>query len=152
MTPDERELAKAAGPPRWFVHREKGGRPRAYDTETFGGLVCWIMVQKRRTQRSIADAAGIDPSYLHRITTGERDIPKNYLVEAIVTALGVDAVTAARLRLLAGHYAVDSTLEAVRWVLDSDHLTTEDKAEFAATIERLAAWRLGSGGKREEAT
>ena len=57
------------------------------DVTSFGGLLA--QYRGSRSRHSLAHEVGVDPSYLTRIESGERQPPKLEIIEALARTLGL---------------------------------------------------------------
>lgn len=103
-----------------------------------------------RSRNALAHEVGVDPSYLTRIEHGDREPPRQHIVEALARALGLSVQDRNRLLVAAGYApmsvvqlgAWDEALQAVADVLNDVHLTAEDRDEFRTVVRTISArWR-----------
>lgn len=105
-----------------------------------------------RSRNNLAHEVGVDPSYLTRIEHGDREPPRQHIVEAICKALRLTVADRNRLLVSAGYAPVsvmqlgqwDDALQAVADVLNDHRLSPEDRQQFKDVVQMIAArWRSG---------
>jgi transcriptional regulator with XRE-family HTH domain len=103
-----------------------------------------------RSRNALAHEVGVDPSYLTRIEHGDREPPRQHIVEALARALTLSVQDRNRLLVAAGYAplsvvqlgAWDEALQAVADVLNDAHLSPEDRDEFRSVVRTISArWR-----------
>jgi transcriptional regulator with XRE-family HTH domain len=106
-----------------------------------------------RSRNNLAHEIGIDPSYLTRCEHGDRDPPRQHIIEALARALRMSVPERNRLLVSAGFAplsvmqlgAWDDALQAVTDVLNDVHLSPEERDEFRSVVRLIAArWRGGA--------
>lgn len=106
-----------------------------------------------RSRNALAHEVGVDPSYLTRIEHGDREPPRQHIIEAIARALRLTIQERNRLLLSAGYAPLslmqldnwDDCLQAVTDVLNDIHLSPEERDEFRAVVRLISArWRGGA--------
>lgn len=106
-----------------------------------------------RSRNALAHEVGVDPSYLTRIEHGDREPPRQHIVEALARALRLSVPERNRLLVSAGYApmsvvqlgAWDDALQAVADVLNDMDLSPEERNEFRAVV-RLISQRWTKGG------
>jgi len=92
----------------------------------------------------------VDPSYLTRIEHGDREPPRQHIVEALARALRLSLPDRNRLLVAAGYAplsvvqlgAWDDALQAVADVLNDIRLSPEERNEFRSVVRLISArWR-----------
>lgn len=103
-----------------------------------------------RSRNALAHEVGVDPSYLTRIEHGDREPPRQHIVEALTRALRLSIPERNRLLVSAGYAplsvvqlgAWDDALQAVADVLNDIDLSPEERNEFRSVVQIIAArWR-----------
>src|SRR3954463_2103962 len=103
-----------------------------------------------RSRNALAHEVGVDPSYLTRIEHGDREPPRQHIVEALTRALRLSIPERNRLLVAAGYAplsvvqlgAWDDALQAVADVLNDIDLTPEERNEFRSVVRLISArWR-----------
>ena len=105
-----------------------------------------------RSRNALAHEVGVDPSYLTRIEHGDREPPRQHIIEALARALRLTVPERNRLLVAAGYAplsivqlgAWDDTLQAVTDVLNDIRLSPEERDEFRSVVRLISArWRSG---------
>lgn len=103
-----------------------------------------------RSRNALAHEVGVDPSYLTRIEHGDREPPRQHIVEALTRALRLSVPERNRLLVAAGYAplsvvqlgAWDDALQAVADVLNDIELSPEERNEFRSVVQLISArWR-----------
>src|SRR3954465_7524511 len=103
-----------------------------------------------RSRNALAHEVGVDPSYLTRIEHGDREPPRQHIVEALARALRLSLPDRNRLLVAAGYAplsvvqlgAWDDALQAVADVLNDIRLSPEERNEFRSVVRLISArWR-----------
>jgi len=103
-----------------------------------------------RSRNNLAHEVGVDPSYLTRIEHGDREPPRQHIVEALARALRLSLPDRNRLLVAAGYAplsvvqlgAWDDALQAVADVLNDIRLSPEERNEFRSVVRLISArWR-----------
>src|SRR5262245_11091975 len=103
-----------------------------------------------RSRNNLAHDVGVDPSYLTRIEHGDREPPRQHIVEALARALRLSLPDRNRLLVAAGYAplsvvqlgAWDDALQAVADVLNDISLSQEERNEFRSVVRLISArWR-----------
>jgi transcriptional regulator with XRE-family HTH domain len=106
-----------------------------------------------RSRNALAHEVGVDPSYLTRIEHGDREPPRQHIIEALARALRLSIPERNRLLVSAGYAplsimqlgAWDDALQAVTDVLNDIHLSAEERDEFRSVVRLISArWRGGA--------
>lgn len=121
--------------------------------EDFPTLLRTFRERVGRSRNNLAQEVGVDPSYLTRIEHGDREPPRQHIVEALARALRLSLPDRNRL-LVAGDYAPlsvvqlgswDDALQAVADVLTDSHLSPEERNEFRSVVRSISArWRAAA--------
>ncbi len=77
-------------------------RPRA-PKGSFGDLLREFREEKNMSRNALAHMSGCDPSYITRTEFGDREPPRQHIVESIARALGLAPQESNRLLAAAGH-------------------------------------------------
>lgn len=99
------------------------------------------------SRNALAHEVGVDPSYLTRIEHGDREPPRQHIVEALSRALKLSLSERNRLLTAAGYvsesvYQIgvwDDALQAVAEVLNDPLITAEDRDSFRAVVRTIAS-------------
>jgi len=118
--------------------------PAARD-ESFGRTLAYFMRRDGWSQNRLGKAVGVNPSYLNRLCSGEREAPSREVAAALGRALCLTSGELDRLMFSAGHVPPslqklggnDSTISAVTRLLTDDRLSPEARADARAVIETL---------------
>lgn len=103
-----------------------------------------------RSRNNLAHEVGVDPSYLTRIEHGDREPPRQHIVEALARALRLSLPDRNRLLVAAGYAPLsvvqlgswDDALQAVADVLNDISLSQEERNEFRSVVRLISArWR-----------
>lgn len=103
-----------------------------------------------RSRNAFAHEIGVDPSYCTRIEHGDREPPRQHIVEAMCRALRLSTSERNRLLVSAGYApmsvvqlgAWDDCLQAVVDVLNDMHLSPGERDEFRSVVRSIAErWR-----------
>ena len=95
----------------------------------------------------------MDPSYLTRIEHGDREPPRQHIVEALARALRLSLQDRNRLLVAAGYAPLsvvqlgswDDALQAVADVLNDIRLSQEERNEFRSVVRLISArWRANA--------
>jgi len=118
--------------------------------EEFPSLLRSFREAAGRSRNNLAHEVGVDPSYLTRIEHGDREPPRQHIVEALARALRLSLPDRNRL-LVSGGYAPlsvvqlgswDDALQAVADVLNDIRLSPEERNEFRSVVRLISArWR-----------
>lgn len=100
-----------------------------------------------RSRNALAHEVGVDPSYLTRIEHGDREPPRQHIVEAITRALRLSVSERNRLLVSAGYAPLsvvqlgswDDALQAVADVLNDLELSPDERNEFRSIVRMIAA-------------
>lgn len=107
-----------------------------------------------RSRNSLADEVGVDPSYLTRIEHGDREPPRQHIIEALARVLRLTVPERNRLLVAAGYAPVSlvergwcNTFQAVSDVLDDLNLDDQERETFSRVVCEIAMrWRsVGKG-------
>ena len=103
-----------------------------------------------RSRNNLAHEVGVDPSYLTRIEHGDREPPRQHIVEALARALRLSLPDRNRLQVAAGYAplsvvqlgAWDDALQAVADVLNDIRLSQEERNGVRSVVRLISArWR-----------
>jgi len=100
-----------------------------------------------RSRNALAHEVGVDPSYLTRIEHGDREPPRQHIVEALARALRLSIPERNRLLVAAGYAPMsvvqlgswDDALQACADVLNDMSLSPEERIEFRSVIRLICA-------------
>ena len=118
--------------------------------EEFPSLLRSFREAAGRSRNNLAHEVGVDPSYLTRIEHGDREPPRQHIVEALARALRLSLPDRNRLLVSAGYAplsvvqlgAWDDALQAVADVLNDLRLSPEERNEFRSVVRLISArWR-----------
>jgi transcriptional regulator with XRE-family HTH domain len=118
--------------------------------EDFPSLLRSFREAAGRSRNNLAHEVGVDPSYLTRIEHGDREPPRQHIVEALARALRLSLPDRNRLLVAAGYAplsvvqlgAWDDALQAVADVLNDIRLSPEERNEFRSVVRLISArWR-----------
>jgi len=118
--------------------------------EDFPSLLRSFREAAGRSRNNLAHEVGVDPSYLTRIEHGDREPPRQHIVEALARALRLSLPNRNRLLVAAGYAplsvvqlgAWDDALQAVADVLNDIRLSPEERNEFRSVVRLISArWR-----------
>ncbi|MPZ14488.1 MAG: helix-turn-helix domain-containing protein [Chloroflexi bacterium] len=118
--------------------------------DDFATLLRQFRERAVRSRNGLAHEVGVDPSYLTRIEHGDREPPRQHIVEALVRALRLSVQERNRLLVAAGYAPLsvvelgswDEALQAVADVLNDVELSTEARNEFRDVVKVISArWR-----------
>lgn len=98
-----------------------------------------------RSRNALAHEVGVDPSYLTRIEHGDREPPRQHIVEALARALRLSIPERNRLLVAAGYAPMsvvqfgswDDSLQSVADVLNDMHLSPDERNEFRGVIRSI---------------
>jgi transcriptional regulator with XRE-family HTH domain len=122
--------------------------------EEFPSLLRTYRERAGRSRNNLAHEVGVDPSYLTRIEHGDREPPRQHIVEALARALGLSVPDRNRLLVSAGYAPLsvvqlgtwDDALQAVADVLNDLQLSAEERNEFRSVVRMISArWRSPTG-------
>jgi transcriptional regulator with XRE-family HTH domain len=120
--------------------------------DEFASLLRSYRERSNRSRNNLAHEVGVDPSYLTRIEHGDREPPRQHIVEAIARALRLSVSDRNRLLVAAGYAPLsvvqlgtwDDTLQAVADVLNDSRLSAEERQQFKDVVQLISArWRGG---------
>jgi transcriptional regulator with XRE-family HTH domain len=120
--------------------------------DEFASLLRSFRERSNRSRNNLAHEVGVDPSYLTRIEHGDREPPRQHIVEAIARALRLSVADRNRLLVAAGYAPLsvvqlgtwDDTLQAVADVLNDSRLSAEERQQFKDVVQMISArWRGG---------
>jgi len=118
--------------------------------EEFSTLLRQYREVAGRSRNGLAREIGIDPSYLTRLERGDREPPRQPVVENVARALRLSILDRNRLLAAAGHVPLsiaqlgtwDEALQDVVDVLTDARLTAAEREEFRLVVRLIAArWR-----------
>lgn len=120
--------------------------PQNLQRESFSLLVRSFRERDGRSRNALAHACGVDPSYLTRIESDDRN-PGRVLVEALARAMRLNLQEEGRLLVAAGWAPRSLTdlgtwppaLQAVLDVLNDSYLTMGEKQEFCDVLRLIAS-------------
>lgn len=118
--------------------------------DEFPAMLRTFRERNGRSRNALAHEVGVDPSYLTRIEHGDREPPRQHIVESLTRALRLSVPERNRLLVAAGYAplsvvqlgAWDDALQAVADVLNDIELSPEERNEFRAVVQMISArWR-----------
>src|SRR4051812_23923812 len=118
--------------------------------DEFPDLLRSFRERNGRSRNALAHEVGVDPSYLTRIEHGDREPPRQHIVEALTRALRLSVQERNRLLVAAGYAPLsvvqlgswDDALQAVADVLNDIELSPEERNEFRSVVRLISArWR-----------
>jgi transcriptional regulator with XRE-family HTH domain len=118
--------------------------------EEFPSLLRVYRERAGRSRNDLAREVGVDPSYVSRMELGEREPPRQHVVEDLARALRLSLMDRNRLLVAAGYAPLsvtqlgtwDEALQAVADVLTDARLTPEEREEFRLVVRLISArWR-----------
>jgi transcriptional regulator with XRE-family HTH domain len=122
--------------------------------EDFPSLLRMYRERTGRSRNELAREVGVDPSYVSRMELGEREPPRQHVVEDLARALRLGILDRNRLLMAAGYAPMsltqlgswDEALQEVTDVLNDSRLTAEEREEFRQVVRLIAKrWRGRSG-------
>jgi transcriptional regulator with XRE-family HTH domain len=121
--------------------------------EEFPTLLRSFRERAVRSRNNLAHEVGVDPSYLTRIEHGDREPPRQHIVEAIARALRLSIQERNRLLTSAGYASLsvmqlgswDDALQAVADVLNDAHLSDHERDQFRSVVRMISARWRGAG-------
>ena len=125
------------------------------DREDFPTLLRSFRERDKRSRNNLAYEVGVDPSYLTRIEHGDREPPRQHIVEALARALRLTVPERNRLLIAAGYAPVsivqlgawDDAFQAVADVLNDLQLSQEERDQYREVVQLISAkWHLRVGG------
>ena len=129
--------------------------------EDFPSLLKGFRERATRSSNNLAYEVGVDPSYLTRIEHGDREPPRQHIVEAIARALRLSIPERNRLLVAAGYAPIsivqlgawDDAFQAVADVLNDRNLSQEERDQFRSVVQLISArWQgVGQPGAAEVA-
>lgn len=132
-----------------FLQARNQTHPDVERQGPFGMLLQQLREARMRSRNSLAREVGIDTSYLTRAERGDRDPPRQYIVEAIARALRLDTEERDQLLVSAGYKP--AVLNGSGWhpalhdlavVLNDYRIPQEDRDELAQTVRAITRrWR-----------
>jgi transcriptional regulator with XRE-family HTH domain len=120
--------------------------------DDFASLLRSYRERSNRSRNNLAHEVGVDPSYLTRIEHGDREPPRQHIVEAVARALRLSIADRNRLLVAAGYAPLsvvqlgtwDDALQAVADVLNDSRLSAEERQQFKDVVQLISArWRGG---------
>ena len=117
-------------------------------SESFGSELRAFRERAGLSQSAVARRAGLDPSFINRLESGQRGADRT-VAEALIQGLGLDEADADRLLAAGGHLPglfarlglQDATLQQVARILADDRVGADDRIAFRQVIELIV--RLG---------
>jgi len=115
-----------------------------HDAESFGGLLRTYRERARLSQSALARRAGLDPSFVNRLESGQRSAERS-VAEKLVAALELTSAETDRLLAAGGHLPAlfarvslsDPTLQLVVQILSDERLSPADRDEFREVIRLI---------------
>ena len=127
--------------------------------DDFATLLKRYRERAKCSRNGLALQVAVDPSYLTRIENGQRDVPRQHIVEAIATGLRLTMIERNRLLVAAGYapFSIvqlgtwDASLQEVVDVLNDRTISDAQRQEFRAIVIALAGqyrvWRNGTAAR-----
>ena len=121
--------------------------------EGFGQALRTLRERAGLSQSALARKAGLDPSFINRLESGQRSADRA-VVEALIGAIDLPPADADRLLAAGGHLPAvfarlglhDPTLQFVAQILGDEGLSAEDRAAFRQVVELIGRrWRSEAG-------
>lgn len=121
--------------------------------DEFPSLLRSFRERAGRSRNNLSLEVGVDPSYLTRIEHGDREPPRQQIVEGLARALHLSISDRNRLLVSAGYAPLsvvqlgswDDALQAVADVLNDIHLSAAERDEFRSVVRTISArWRGGT--------
>ena len=121
--------------------------------EDFGQALRTLRERAGLSQSALARKAGLDPSFINRLESGQRSADRA-VVEALIGAIDLPPADADRLLAAGGHLPAvfarlglhDPTLQLVAQILGDERLPPEDRAAFRQVVELIGRrWRSEAG-------
>lgn len=117
------------------------------EREAFPTLLRSFRERDKRSRNNLAYEVGVDPSYLTRIEHGDREPPRQHIVEALARALRLTVPERNRLLVAAGYAPVsivqlgawDDAFQAVADVLNDLQLSEEERDQYRAVVQLISA-------------
>jgi transcriptional regulator with XRE-family HTH domain len=114
--------------------------------DDFPTLLRSFRERSNRSRNSLAHEVGVDPSYLTRIEHGDREPPRQHIVEALSRCLRLSIPERNRLLVAAGYAPMsvvqlgswDNALQAVADVLNDMHLSPAERDEFRSVVQLIS--------------
>ena len=125
------------------------------DREDFPTLLRSFRERDKRSRNNLAYEVGVDPSYLTRIEHGDREPPRQHIVEALARALRLTVPERNRLLIAAGYAPVsivqlgawDDAFQAVADVLNDLQLSQEERDQYREVVQLISAkWHARAEG------
>lgn len=121
--------------------------------DEFPALLRGFRERNGRSRNALAHEVGVDPSYLTRIEHGDREPPRQHIVEALTRALRLSVQERNRLLVSAGYAplsvvqlgAWDDALQSVADVLNDIELSPTERNEFRSVVRMISARWRGAG-------
>lgn len=122
--------------------------------EDFPALLRSFRERGGRSRNNLAYEVGVDPSYLTRIEHGDREPPRQHIVEALARALRLSIEERNRLFVAAGYAPAsivqfgkwDDAFQAVADVLNDQHLSDDERNEYRAVVRSISSrWHMANG-------
>lgn len=116
------------------------------EREAFPTLLRSFRERVTRSRNNLAYEVGVDPSYLTRIEHGDREPPRQHIVEALARALRLTIPERNRLLVAAGYAPVsivelgvwDDAFQAVADVLNDRQLSQEERDQYRAVVQLIS--------------
>jgi transcriptional regulator with XRE-family HTH domain len=121
--------------------------------DSFGQVLRTLRERAGLSQSALARRAGLDPSFVNRLESGQRGADRA-VAEALIDGLGLAPADADRLLAAGGHLPAlfarlglhDPTLQLVAQVLADERLSPEERAAFRQVVELIGRrWRPAAG-------
>lgn len=114
------------------------------DGNSFGTVLRAYRQRARLSQSEVARRAGLDPSFVNRLESGQRSAERP-IAERLANALGIDPAETDRLLAAGGHLPrlfdrvglQDPTLQIVVQILGDESLPTEERDDFREVIRLI---------------
>lgn len=114
------------------------------NTNSFGCLLRAYREKAGLSQSALARRAGLDPSFVNRLESGQRSAERS-VAEKLIAALELPPADTDRLLAAGGHLPAlftriglqDPTLHLVVQILSDDRISPEDRDEFREVIRLI---------------
>jgi transcriptional regulator with XRE-family HTH domain len=128
------------------------------EREDFPTLLRSFRERVTRSRNNLAYEVGVDPSYLTRIEHGDREPPRQHIVEALARALRLTVPERNRLLVAAGYAPVsivelgvwDDAFQAVADVLNDHQLSPEERDQYRSVVQLISSRWLAAKGALAE--
>lgn len=114
------------------------------DGDNFGAVLRSLRERARLSQSAVARRAGLDPSFVNRLESGQRNAERS-IAERLAVALDLESADADRLLAAGGHLPIlfarvglrDPTLQTVVRILGDERLSPNERDDFREIIRLI---------------